>query len=269
MLLARAAMGPRGRFVGVLHSPAGGSLLARLGQRASRHFLFNTHQVHETYRGRRSGYRTGRVLTPVATDLHAAGAGRPDGAASIVMVGRLQEYKGHLDFVRMAEAVHRAHPSAVFTAAGAPSPAEPLFLERLREEVRERGLDGVLRLEVSPETARLHELLRAATVYVHPAVREDFGISIVEAMSAGLPVVGYETEGAQILLQGPQGVVVRPRSAEALAQAVLDVLGEPADAYARRRAAALAVAREHVYGPPYEARVADTVRGLVQDLRAR
>jgi glycosyltransferase involved in cell wall biosynthesis len=64
------------------------------------------------------------------------------------------------------------------------------YLEELRQLVRKYGLDGNIQIEVDASFDRLLELMRKSKVYLHPLSGEPFGISIVEAMSAGLiPVV--------------------------------------------------------------------------------
>lgn len=67
------------------------------------------------------------------------------------------------------------------------------YLEMLRRLTQKHGLNDNLVIEVDASFDRLLELMRKSKVYLHPFAGEPFGISTVEAMSAGLiPVVPDE-----------------------------------------------------------------------------
>ena len=67
------------------------------------------------------------------------------------------------------------------------------YLEMLRRLSQKYGLNDNIVIEVDASFDRLLELMRKSKVYLHPLAGEPFGISIVEAMSAGLiPVVPDE-----------------------------------------------------------------------------
>jgi glycosyltransferase involved in cell wall biosynthesis len=78
------------------------------------------------------------------------------------------------------------------------------------------------------------EVLQAADVFVHPAVwGEAFGLTIAEAMAAGLPVVASRVGGIpELVTHGETGLLVPPGDAGALAGA-LNLLA--ADAQERAR----------------------------------
>jgi phosphatidyl-myo-inositol alpha-mannosyltransferase len=80
------------------------------------------------------------------------------------------------------------------------------------------------------EHADLPPLHAASDVFVSPAVgQESFGIVLVEAMAAGLPVVASDIEGyREIVRRGIEGLLVPPGDPAALAGAIRRVLGEPA-----------------------------------------
>lgn len=64
-------------------------------------------------------------------------------------------------------------------------------------------------------------------VFVASAYREGFGLSIVEAMAAGVPVVSADAGGpASIIEQGKSGLLVPPRDPRALEEAIATLLGD-------------------------------------------
>jgi glycosyltransferase involved in cell wall biosynthesis len=76
--------------------------------------------------------------------------------------------------------------------------------------------------------------LRRADVLVHPVRWEGFGLALLEAMLASLPVVATRVSSIpEIVVDGETGILVPPDDAVALADAVRSVLDRPRD-YAER-----------------------------------
>jgi glycosyltransferase involved in cell wall biosynthesis len=91
--------------------------------------------------------------------------------------------------------------------------------------VRELNLDGLVHF-----TGRLtqHELVQhysAARIAVVPSLYEGFGLPAAEAMACGVPVIAT-TGGALPEVVGDAGILVPPRSAEALAAAIKQLLND-------------------------------------------
>jgi glycosyltransferase involved in cell wall biosynthesis len=74
----------------------------------------------------------------------------------------------------------------------------------------------------------LPPLYAACDLYVWPAVAEAYGMAMLEAQAAGLPVLaGREGGVADIVADGATGRLVQPRDAAAFAAALVDLLGQP------------------------------------------
>lgn len=73
--------------------------------------------------------------------------------------------------------------------------------------------------------AEVTALLPACDLFVWPAVNEAFGMAMLEAQAAGLPVVAGHSDGvAAIVRDGRTGLLVEPDSPQAMAQAVTRLL---------------------------------------------
>jgi glycosyltransferase involved in cell wall biosynthesis len=86
------------------------------------------------------------------------------------------------------------------------------------------------------------EALAAADLFVWPAVNEAWGMAILEAQAAGLPVVAGRFGGVpQLVADGRTGTLTPPHDVAAFARAVGDLLDDP-----ERRSRFAAAAREKV-----------------------
>jgi glycosyltransferase involved in cell wall biosynthesis len=69
---------------------------------------------------------------------------------------------------------------------------------------------------------KLRELYRCASVFVQPSIDEGFGMTVLEALGHGLPLVVTENVGARDLLDPQVAVTVPIRDPDAIAAAILE-----------------------------------------------
>ncbi len=153
-----------------------------------------------------------------------AGLARDD-RSRIVMVGRLQRFKGPLDFVDMAAAVVTKRP-AQFLIVGPDSPREPTLGQEIRERIASRGLSSSVGLAGRLPPDDLAATVQAADLLVHPVRMETFGLAVLEALSLGTPVIAYDGPGPSTLLANGGGRTVSTSDVGQLSKAVLDALGD-------------------------------------------
>jgi glycosyltransferase involved in cell wall biosynthesis len=71
---------------------------------------------------------------------------------------------------------------------------------------------------------QLADVYRSASVFVLPSIEEGMALSVLEALASGLPVIVTPNTGTtDIVTHGREGLVVPPRDAGALAQALLEL----------------------------------------------
>jgi len=166
-----------------------------------------------------------------------ADRGDPDGAwleaglegagPRVVMVGRLQRFKGPFDFVAAAARVVAARPDTRFLVIGPDSPIEPGLRQDLERDIAVRGLGSSVALAGRLAADDLAATVAGATLVVHPAHREPFGLAVVEALALGTPVVAYATTGPAAILVAGGGALVPVGDVAALAEAVRGALDDP------------------------------------------
>jgi glycosyltransferase involved in cell wall biosynthesis len=161
----------------------------------------------------------------------------PEGARVLLSVARLTRQKGVDVAVRALASL--PEDTVLVVLGEGPERAE---LESL---AREFGVGRRVFLRGrEPDVAAW---LRRASVFVHPARWEGFGLAVLEAMLAGLPVVASEVSSLPELVVGERtGLLVRPDDPSALALGVARALEDGArlgEAGRERARAEFSVAR--------------------------
>jgi glycosyltransferase involved in cell wall biosynthesis len=127
----------------------------------------------------------------------------------------------------------------IFAYAGYRQRAEQPLELVLAGTASHRG-DGI-RIEASPSHERLAELYGGAVALIHPSLHEGFGLTALEAMSVGVPVIASAIPALREIC-GPAALYADPRDARAFATAMLQLTAQPRlfehlSAQARDRAA--------------------------------
>lgn len=151
---------------------------------------------------------------------HLAAGGR---GFDVLFVGRLTPNKCQHDLLRALVALRLRVPEArLFLVGGTHLPLYELYLRRLAELI---GLeDAIFAGSVSPAALAAH--YETASVFCSLSRHEGFGVPLVEAMSAGVPVVALDEAAVGETVGG--GGVLLPDAAPSLVAGVLErVCGDP------------------------------------------
>jgi glycosyltransferase involved in cell wall biosynthesis len=126
---------------------------------------------------------------------------------------------------------------------GSCGPADTPFVDELRERLKSEGLPNDVEFHPNPDRAAKLSLLQTMTVFSVPAVYgEAFGLYLIEAMAAGVPVVQPRIGAFPEVIEATGGgVTYLPGDPQALASAIEALLLDPVRARALGDAAARAV----------------------------
>ncbi|MCF6521866.1 glycosyltransferase [Streptomyces sp. JJ36] len=181
-------------------------------------------------------YRLVNGVTP--QERRPAAGDRPP---TVLYLARVQERKRPQDFVSAVPTVLAKHPDARFVLAG---PDTGAMADDMLALARRLGAGHAVEYAGPLDHAAVLERLRGSDVYVLPAVVEPFAVSVLEAMSVGLPVVVTRTGGlSPDVAEAGAGRVVDSRpdadNGPLVGQAVLELLDPAANAEASAAAHAL------------------------------
>lgn len=153
-----------------------------------------------------------------------------DGRPNILFVGRLEKRKGFRHLIRAFQIIKQTLPDARLIVCGAFSDKDKAPFIRYARATKLRSVHFIG--YVSPE--ELPRYYRTATIFCAPSTGfESFGIILLEAMAAGVPIVASDIAGyRQVVSDGSEGLLVPPKDEPALANALIALLRDP-----QRRAA--------------------------------
>jgi len=161
---------------------------------------------------------------PAAADRHALRASLNMGSEDIVVgiIARLVEQKGHRYLIdAFAKAVTKNQKLRLLIVGSG------TLEEELKKQVNQLGVqEKVIFTGYRSDTV---DLLNVIDIFAHPSLWEGFGLSVLEAMNRGKPVVATRVSALPELIEDTvTGFLVPPRDVAALADALLKLADNPA-----------------------------------------
>ena len=156
----------------------------------------------------------------------AQGRSYGGGAPTILFVGSNMQRKGLPSLIQAAPAVLRQFPAARFQVIGADA-----RIAAMRQLCAASGVEAAFDFLGWKSQQELPDYYARADVFALPALTEALGVVFLEAMAAGVPVIGTRVGGIpEIIQHGENGLLVEPDNPTALAAALIQILGSPAEA---------------------------------------
>jgi mannosyltransferase len=208
------------------------------------------------------GVDTDRYSPPANRATAFAETGLP-GRYAIGCFGRVRAQKGSDVFVEAMCRLLPRYPDFTAVVVGAITPEQVMFAGELIKRIEAAGLQS--RIVISGELAieQVQRWYQRLTIYAFTSRNEGFGLTLIEAMSAGAALVASRAGAAELVVEdGVTGALTPPGDVDALVAALEPLMRDPASAAAmgeRGRARVL-----EKFSLDAEAnRIADVYRALV------
>ncbi len=160
--------------------------------------------------------------------------GLPPDEPLILQLGRMVPRKGVDNVVRSLALVNRRReqPARLLVVGGETDDPDPLKtpeIARLQAVAAEAGLLSQISFLGRRQRGLLKYFYNAADIFVSTPWYEPFGITPLEAMACGTPVVGSNVGGIKFSVKhGKTGYLVPPNEPEILSERLLEILDNPA-----------------------------------------
>jgi glycogen(starch) synthase len=220
---ARVVVTEHASFLGrILRQPRSRAMYAEVLDRADA-FLCVSETLRTELLGEFPEHRAKIRVVPNAVDIEAMPV-RPEPATSLnrwIYIGKVAAAKGVSELVEAFVLAAKGSDELSLTILGSGPLVEPL-----RARVAAVGLTDRVRFHDAVPPQRVFEFLHAHDLLVHPSKSETFGMTVVEAVGSGMPVLVTRCGGPEETLAGLDGV----------AGLLIDVSSDPeviVDGYAR------------------------------------
>ena len=125
------------------------------------------------------------------------------------MISRITPKKGHLDLIRLAPKLLEREPRLRFLIVGGWYPHDKRLFIQCFEEIKREGLGPYFFWSGPRGAADARPYLAATDIFLSLAYEESFGLSVIEAMAADLPVIGPQAGAIpEIITDGVEGFLV-------------------------------------------------------------
>jgi glycosyltransferase involved in cell wall biosynthesis len=162
-------------------------------------------------------------LEELANGVPIEAAAEGTGPARVLYLARLAPRKHPVAFVEAAARVAPEFSEASFTLVG-PDEGEGASVLRA---IASAGAGDRIRWDGPVSMSEAAERMRRATVYALPSVDEPYPMSVLEAMSVGLPVIVTDTCGLAPFVSDHDAGIVTDGTVEPLVEALRLLLADP------------------------------------------
>lgn len=144
--------------------------------------------------------------------------GIDEGAFVLGIVGSLYQVKGHAYLFRALGPILAHYPETRLLVIG-----QGELEQTLKQQVADLGIEkAVLFLGLRNDVPRL---LPALDLFVLPSLSEGLSVALLEAMSAGVPVLASNVGGnPEIVIDGETGYLVSPGRSDQLASRIIKIM---------------------------------------------
>jgi mannosyltransferase len=150
------------------------------------------------------------------------------GERAIGIFGRVRPQKGLLEFTGAMCRVLPDHPDCVAVVVGRVTPKFRPFVQELKARIREAGLEDRFHWLGEVPFDEIPAWFRRMSLVVCASHNEGYGLTCLEAMASGVPVVATRAGAWELIIrEGVDGMLAPVRDTAAMAAALRQLLGQP------------------------------------------
>jgi glycosyltransferase involved in cell wall biosynthesis len=188
------------------------------------HFTTDTERANGEWHGIAFGTRSHVIPPPVPTTIQRPRVRRADTSEPMVLfLGRIERIKNIESLLDAWPLVVRVIPRARLNIAGS---GKASYLRTLHERLEGLGVASTVSFKGFADSRLKSELIDSASILVLPSHHENFGIAVIEALAASLPVVISRHVQLAGFVEANRFGLVSETSPPALAAAIVRCIGD-------------------------------------------
>ena len=140
----------------------------------------------------------------------------------ILFVGGNMQRKGVPDIIDASPNIIKQFPNTKFIIVGGDK-----AIDKMREKCREKRVESNFHFTGWCPQDKIINYYKNATLFIMPSLIEALGVTFLEAMAAGLPVIGTNVGGIpEIIQDGVNGRLVPVNSPKSIAKTIIELLSD-------------------------------------------
>jgi glycosyltransferase involved in cell wall biosynthesis len=141
----------------------------------------------------------------------------------IIQVSRLERWKGHALLLSALGKLKDLATWECWIVGGVQRQHEEIYLQELQDQIQSLGISN--QVKFLGQRSDVPNLLRSADIHCQPNIgAEPFGITFIEALYAGLPVVTTNMGGGSEIVDSTCGILVEPSNILELSEALRSLI---------------------------------------------
>ncbi|MBY6839007.1 glycosyltransferase family 4 protein [Clostridium botulinum] len=138
---------------------------------------------------------------------------------NITLLGRLDKRKGTFDVIESAKDIKKKYPKLKIVLAGDGD------IEKVKLKIKEYGLEDTVSVLGWINESKRNQILKDTKIYILPSYNEGMPMSILEAMSYGIPVISSNVGSIPTLIKnGINGYLIEAGDTKSLANNILKLV---------------------------------------------
>ncbi len=137
----------------------------------------------------------------------------------LISVGKFTKEKDFLTLIDIMDLLVKMDDSITLTLIG-----DGKLKNEIKKKIKELNLEKHIILTGNKNPIEIEDELLNSALYVCTSLTESFGLSILEAMNCGLPIVSFDTPSVRLLLENNTGVLIENRDKILFANTIIELL---------------------------------------------
>lgn len=147
---------------------------------------------------------------------------------ALITIGRICPRKNYEDLMRMFHEVHLINPKLRLDVIGGHEYIHQAYYQSITKLIHSLDLQNHVALHGDVSEQKKIEMLSNSQIYVTASKHEMFGITTVEAMASGLPIIAFANTATEEVVLAAQNILVPDGDYKTMAREVLKLSGDPA-----------------------------------------
>lgn len=163
------------------------------------------------------------IYNPVRTELYSKSRFIK---YNILTIGRICSRKNYVDLIKMFDQLHKLNPKIHLDIIGGYEEVRQEYYDQIINLISSLSLKDQITFHGDVSEERKFQLLSESRIYVTTSIHEMFGITTVEAMASGLPIIAYDNSATREVVNFAGGILIENGRYDLMATAIVRLIDD-------------------------------------------